>query len=369
VLELLKVDNFQDEQVTGNESNAQTKLFIRTECFETPSVYYYWSSNGAFITHAKCFDLLVEEGALMASSQSEFVSSSTECLVSCSRTENDSSDSMLIGVIHIPCSNTLLCTSSALSTFKIDLEAYMPILAKPSIPSLLSVKSEFDIGKHPKGYLQSGQSFLDVVQKMLAESKRSPKISLGSSGSPADVNGTTKRVIGDLTEKRLKVLQGVAEQLRKRKVLILEKLDQQVREVEAISKLRDGLVCQTRELAEKYETLNSNQEVLESEAEILSRSIRALSAIRSSSENAFYEKLINIETELEKKRKLVYTLQRSSEQAFPDNKENSSFDYDYEKQNSRKFLVKNSILQKLVTQEAALINDLIAQINSLKCCL
>ena len=179
----------------------------------------------------------------------------------------------------------------------------------------------------------------------------------------------SKKIVADLTQNRLNTLVAVNDQIKKRKALIIDRLALQVREVEALSQLRDGLVSQTRELAEKYETLNSNQEVLESSAELLSRSIHACSSITSSSEETFYQKLLVMETELDKKRKLVSSLRRSSEQSFPMKENSDIFDSDFNTNSARKYLVKNSILQKLVVQESALINDLIAQINSLKACL
>ena len=162
----------------------------------------------------------------------------------------------------------------------------------------------------------------------------------------------------------------VNDQISKRKALIINRLAQQTKEIERLSATRSKLVNQTRELADKYESLNSNQELLESSAEVLSRVVYSSSSLRSVNEDLFLEKLTRIEATLEKKHKLITSLRLSAEQAFPvsehqENEHDNSLDL----HTSRSRLVKNSILHKMVVQEASLINDLVAQINSLKCCL
>ena len=196
-------------------------------------------------------------------------------------------------------------------------------------------------------------------------------------GDAEEINEIAKKVIGELRSRRLNVLSAVSDQLQKRVALIMEKLALQNKEISGMSEKKISLINQTRGLAEKYESLNSNQEVLESLAENISRSVHSQCKVQSKSEEQFAKQLKEIEHNLQVKRDLISSLKLSRIMQSKSNSQSSCDQDGDETFNSsqslksppkRENLMKHSIVQKLIAQEAVLINDLVAQINALKCC-
>ena len=184
------------------------------------------------------------------------------------------------------------------------------------------------------------------------------------------------KIVSELRTGRLNILSAVSDQLQKRVALIKEKLSLQIKEVSELSAKKVQLINQTRSLAEKYESLNSNQEVLESLAENISRSVHFRCKVQSKSEEQFAKELREIEHSLQMKRDLIGSLKLSKALQLRSHSESSLNDSDTTTEANeavksplkRENLMKHSIVQKLIAQEAVLINDLVTQINSLKCC-
>ena len=141
-----------------------------------PNVYYFSNNFGASVVNAKCFNVLHSDLA----KDGNYVSQVNRLVSTLkhSVTSNDGdNDQLLAGLIFIPMHNTLLCTSHAQSTFILKIEDFL-LGSSSEVGS--SLNKTLEIAKDPRGTSVGQQPFLPYIQKMLAESKKVPKMSLGS---------------------------------------------------------------------------------------------------------------------------------------------------------------------------------------------
>ena len=176
-------DDYDEQLEELLDTSSYIDIFIYFD-IPFPNFYYFSNNFGASLVNSKCFKILHTDLANEDYSNVDQVSEVTRLVSTLSSsvrsagTNKSDSDQLLAGSIFLPLHNTIICTSHAQSTFILKIEDLL--FASGSHSASGSSKS-LDIAKDPRGTSVGPQPFLPYIQKLLAESKKVPKMSLGSS--------------------------------------------------------------------------------------------------------------------------------------------------------------------------------------------